>query len=517
MSKQAECRPETRASHEVLRDEPKLTFAEIISALSFAVDLTEGAVPGHALRSCVFGMRMAVELGLSDDRLWPLYYALLMKDSGCSSNAARMCQIVGGDDRAVKNGVKLVDWTKPHRPSLRAVKLLWKQVLPRSGAMERIGRMLQIVVAQNENNEEMIALRCERGAGIARKLGLTSETAEAIRGLDEHWDGSGYPERRRGEEIPLAARILGVAQHLDVFASERSQGEAMAVLRARSGTWFDPRLVDVAVRLDRAGVLWENCRPGDDPSVTRELVVAMQPKGRHAESGAGPGIGLGTGLGIGPGALPEEIDRICEAFADVVDAKSPFTYRHSLGVAEVAAEIAEALQLAPERSVLVRRAALLHDLGKLAVPNTILDKTGKLTEAEWAVVREHPRLSREILERIGPFAEMAEIAGAHHERLDGSGYPHGLKGSQLSMEARVIAVADYYSALTEDRPYRRGMTHAEAMIILRKERAGLCGACVEALEQARGRGKLRAGMAPELTARMTPSSASGMMPAAMAG
>jgi len=122
----------------------------------------------------------------------------------------------------------------------------------------------------------------------------------------------------------------------------------------------------------------------------------------------------------------------------------------------------------------------LHDLGKLAVPNTILDKPDRLTEKELAVVAEHPRLSREILARIRPFAAIAEIAGAHHERLDGSGYPDKLTGYQLSLEARLVAVADFYQALVEDRPYRKGMPHQAAMRILRQQ--ALDSECVEALE-----------------------------------
>ena len=161
-----------------------------------------------------------------------------------------------------------------------------------------------------------------------------------------------------------------------------------------------------------------------------------------------------------------EIDRMCEAFAAVVDAKSPFTCSHSRGVAQVAAALALTLNLPPDRVRLVRRAALLHDLGKLAVPNAILDKASGLTEEEWEIVVQHPRLTQEILARIDDFAELAEIAGAHHEKLDGTGYPRGLMATQLPLEARILAVADIYQAMTEGRPYRPCMSHAETMKVL---------------------------------------------------
>ena len=181
-----------------------LHLAEIISALSFALDLTEGAVAGHAVRSCLLGMRIAERAGLAQAALRELYYALLLKDIGCSSNAARMCQIVGGDDRAVKAGVKLVDWTKPHKPDLTALKLFWNEVLPGANPVAKTVRIAKIALTQHHNNEEMIALRCDRGASIIRKIGLPEATASCVRSLDEHWNGSGYPDRLRWPRHPGA-------------------------------------------------------------------------------------------------------------------------------------------------------------------------------------------------------------------------------------------------------------------------------------------------------------------------
>jgi len=429
----------------------RVSLNEILSALSFALDLTEGAVPGHALRSCVLGMRLAGELGLRPRQRAALYYALLLKDVGCSSNAARLCQIIGGgDERRVKAGVKLEDWTKPNRPKLSTIQLLWKTVLPSAGVVERTAGILKIGLTQHRNNEEMITLRCDRGAHILRKLGLGNDAAEAVRGLDEHWDGSGYPERRIGNTIPLESRILAVAQHLDVFASEQGTDAAMKVLRERSGRWFDPELVRIAERLHRDGSLWQAALRDTPEGVTRSAAFELGPDTIDMLEEA-------------------DIDLICEAFADVVDAKSTFTYRHSLGVTTAAVSIALALGLNEERTQLVNRAALLHDIGKLRVPNSILDKPGKLDAEEWRVVQEHPRLTREILSRIGQFGELAEIAGAHHEKLDGTGYPDKLTADRLPLEARIIAVADVYGALTENRPYRPGLALEQVVEIMSRD------------------------------------------------
>ncbi|HEX4039525.1 MAG TPA: HD domain-containing phosphohydrolase [Acidobacteriaceae bacterium] len=441
-----------------------ISLAEILSALSFALDLTEGAVPGHALRSCLLGMRLGKELGLTRSQRTSLYYALLLKDVGCSSNAARLCQIIGGgDERRVKAGVKLEDWTQPNRPKGSTLRLLWTSVLPHASRLQRIAGIVRIGLTQHRNNQEMITLRCDRGAHILQKLGLGRVAAEAVRGLDEHWDGSGYPERRTGHTIPVEARILAVAQHLDVFATERGTDAALAVLRERSRRWFDPELVRIVERLQGGGALWRSALATTPESETQRAVLDLAPQEAHRLQAA-------------------DIDLICAAFADVVDAKSSFTFRHSLGVTEAAARIAHRLGLSPARLQLVYRAALLHDLGKLSVPNSILDKPGKLDPNEWRVVQEHPRLTREILARIGSFGELAEIAGAHHEKLDGSGYPNHLVARQLPMEARIIAVADVYGALTEDRPYRGGLTHEQAMeILLQDAPARLDPDCCEAL------------------------------------
>ncbi len=441
-----------------------VSLAEILSALSFALDLTEGAVPGHALRSCLLGMRLGREVGLDSTRMASLYYALLLKDVGCSSNAARLCQIIGGgDERRVKAGVKLEDWTQPSKPKVSTFRLLWKTVLPHGNAVERAAAIAHIGLTQHRNNKEIITLRCDRGAHILRKLGLGDIAAEAVRGLDEHWDGSGYPDCRTRHDIPIESRILAVAQHLDVFATELGTGKSIEVLRERSGHWFDPEIVRIASSLHANYDLWWSALSETPEGETRARVLELAPEQVNQLEAS-------------------DVDLICEAFADVVDAKSSFTYRHSMGVTEAAVAIACQLNLSSDRVRLVHRAALLHDLGKLSVPNSILDKQGKLDANEWQIVQGHPRLTREILSRIRRFDQLALIAGAHHEKLDGSGYPDHRMGSSLPLEARIIAVADVYGALTEDRPYRAGLPLEKVIEIMSQDiPAKLDPDCYEAL------------------------------------
>jgi putative nucleotidyltransferase with HDIG domain len=319
------------------------------------------------------------------------------------------------------------------------------------------------LLLKDVGNEEMIGLRCDRGASIVSKLGMGHMAAEAVRSLEEHWDGTGYPNHFRGKRIPLLARVCAVAQHLDVFSMGRNPAVAMETLEQWSGTWFDPHLVRAAISLNRRDALWAYCRAEDGHDVTRAAVLDLDPHQRQRLD-------------------DRQIDLICEAFADIVDSKSHFTFRHSMGVAETAHSIATQLRLPADRVRLVRRAALLHDVGKLSVANTILDKKSRLTESEWKVVERHPGLSRQILERIGPFKEIAIVAGEHHEKLDGTGYPNRLLSRDISLESRIVAVADVYSALSEDRPYRAGLERKQIFSILRAlAPRKLDGDCVDAL------------------------------------
>jgi len=282
-------------------------------------------------------------------------------------------------------------------------------------------------------------------------LGLTETSAEAIRALDEHWDGRGQPRGLRGEEIPLLARILCLAQTVEIFHTAGGARAAWAVARRRSGRWFDPALVAAL-----GGCVGE--------LAIEDEVSAWEPADRLLV------------------ADDARLDRIAIAFAGVIDAKSPWTYRHSDRASVIAASLASALGAGEETLDDLRRAALLHDIGKLSISNRILDKAGRLTPAEFAKVREHPLVSARILDRVPGLRHLAPLAGAHHERLDGRGYPHGLTAAELDMPMRVLAVADVYEAVTSERPYRPAMSSTQALAIVRDEApARLDGNAVAAL------------------------------------
>jgi putative nucleotidyltransferase with HDIG domain len=163
------------------------------------------------------------------------------------------------------------------------------------------------------------------------------------------------------------------------------------------------------------------------------------------------------------------LDRVAHAFASIVDAKSPYTAHHSERVATIAVAVAALLDLDADKRKTLHRAALLHDIGKLGVSNRILDKPGPLGKTEWATIRRHPQWTMEILSRLGAFRDVARIAAAHHERLDGSGYHRGLTAEQLDQPSRILAVADVAEALSAERPYRQALGPDKVLTIMRRQ------------------------------------------------
>jgi HD-GYP domain-containing protein (c-di-GMP phosphodiesterase class II) len=438
-----------------------LKLSELMGALSYALDITEGQPAGHCVRCCWIGMHVGHAAGLAPRQLWELYYTLLLKDLGCSSNAARICELYLADDLRFKRDFKTVGDSLPQVLSF---------VLTHTGLNAGLaGRLRSVMTILREGGaiaQELVATRCQRGAEIARLLRFPDAVAEGIYSLDEHFNGRGKPGRLRGEEIPVHARIALLAQVIDVFHTEGGREAALAEVRRRAGHWFDPRLVDAFGQVAESDAFWQAlATPGLD-----QQVFALEPAGHQVP-------------------LDEDyLDDIAATFGQVVDAKSPYTSGHSARVALYTDMIAQALGLPAGRRRWLRRGALLHDVGKLGVSNSILDKAGALDREEWEAVRRHAAYTETILSRIEAFAELGAIAGAHHERLDGGGYPRGLAGDQIALETRIITTADIFDAITAERPYRGAIPVPQALAMMaRTVGTALDAACFEALGQALAR------------------------------
>ena len=452
------------------RDSPAvegLQLSELIGSLSHALDITEGQPRGHCVRACWIGMNIGLEIGLADAELRDLYYTLLLKDLGCSSNAARICELYMTDDLSFKRDFKVVGDSLP-----QMLRFVFSHTGLKAGFSDRLRGIVNIMRNGPQIADELILTRCTRGASIARQLRFSEAVAEGIGSLDEHWDGSGRPQHLLGDAIPLYARIALLAQVVDVFHVAEDAGAALREARARSGTWFDPTLVAAFRRVAAEAEFW-NCLESDE---VERRVFAMEPT-------------------AGSVVLDDDyLDDIAAAFGQVVDSKSPFTSGHSERVADYVDAIAADLGLPEARRRWLRRGALLHDVGKLGVSNSVLDKPAKLDREEWVSVQEHAAHTEAILSRIGAFRELAVTAAAHHERLDGAGYPRGLKADQISLETRIITTADIFDAISADRPYRGAIPVEETLEIMAATVGTAIDAeCFAALKRVVASGDIRVG------------------------
>jgi HD-GYP domain-containing protein (c-di-GMP phosphodiesterase class II) len=310
--------------------------------------------------------------------------------------------------------------------------------------IDRLKALGGILTNGEEIAQELTLTRCSRGADIARQLRFPEGVAQGIHSLDEHWNGQGRPEGLHGKEIPLYSRIALFAQVVDVVNSSDGQAAALVEIQKRRGTWFDPDIIDAFIAVARSTDFWLIL----NSSEVEALVFALEP-GEHEV------------------LLDEDyFDDIAEAFGKVVDAKSPYTAGHSARVGLYTSLLAESMEIPESRRRWLKRGALLHDVGKLGVSNSILDKPGKLDAIEWSAVQLHAAYTEAILGRISNFDELARVSAAHHERLDGHGYPRGIKAADIAIETRIITTADIFDAITAERPYRGAVPVDKTLAIM---------------------------------------------------
>ncbi|WP_210396853.1 HD-GYP domain-containing protein [Motiliproteus sediminis] len=421
---------------------PSLTdfpLSELMISLTTALDMTEGQPPEHCIRCCWIGMHLGEALQLDAEELNDLFFTLLLKDAGCSSNAARICELYATDDLAFKRRYKTVG------TSLSSViNFVVKNTGGQQGWADRILTTIDILKNGDGYAQELIQTRCSRGADVARQLRLGESVAQGIHSLDEHWNGKGRPQQLKGQQIPLYSRISLLAQVFDVFQVEHDLDRALAEVNERSGVWFDPQLVDQLNVIVKRQAFIQGLR---SPDVSQRVMSLAPAQAR----------------------LPlddDYFDCIVTAFGKIVDAKSPYTAGHSERVAVYTDLIARELGIANEERTWLRRAALLHDIGKLGVSNSILDKPGKLDADEWRAVQAHAAFTEQILEKMSPFIDLARMAGAHHEKLDGTGYPRGLEAADISLMTRIVTTADIFDAITAERPYRPAIEVHKALAIM---------------------------------------------------
>jgi HD-GYP domain-containing protein (c-di-GMP phosphodiesterase class II) len=413
-------------------------LAELVAALSLATDLGLGQPQEHVLRQTVIARRLAAAAGLPGDQQSAVFYVSLLAWVGCVSDSHELAAWFG-DDQRLRADSYAVD-----KSGTSMLRFVLGHVGEGSGPVRRltmIGRFL--AGAPGRSTRSMLG-HCQTTGDIAGRLGLGAQVGAALRQAFERWDGKGVPGLAAGEQIDPVMRVVQIADDAEVFHRLHGAGGASEMLRSRRATEFDPALVDLF--RSRAADLLDGL---DEIDAWDAVITADRD--------------------LGPELSEAELTSVLRVFADYADLKSPSWLGHSAGVAALAADAARRLGLPPDDVTLAERAALVHDIGVIGVSAGIWDKPGPLSAADLERVRMHPYLSERTLARPPRLAEIGAVAALHHERIDGSGYPRGLGGDGLSLAARLVAAADAYHALSEDRPHRPASSAADAAAALRDE------------------------------------------------
>jgi len=410
---------------------------EVLAALSLAIDLGLGQPMEHMLRAGLLGMRLADEIGLDTEQRSRICYATLLSWLGCHVDSSELTDLFG-DDIAFRRDTYMVD--EHGAPMLL---FLLRHVAGGAPAPVRLGRGALFLGTGGAALRRLIRSHCASAGVLAERLGVGADVSRLLDYTFERWDGAGLPRGVRGDRVPLEMRVVHLAESAEVYLRQEGCQAAADMVHQRRGTQFDPELADLFG--DRAGPLTDGLLQTDPWT----QVLQLAPADRVATSA--------------------QLDQLLAALGDFADLKSPYTGGHSRRVSALAAAAAQRLGLDEQARIRVRRAGWVHDLGRMGVSNAVWDKRGPLTTAEQERIWLHPYLSERILRRIGGMAPVAALAGAHHERLDGSGYSRGSTAASLGIEQRLLAAADSYCSWSEERPHRGPMGPAEVADRLRRE------------------------------------------------
>lgn len=304
----------------------------------------------------------------------------------------------------------------------------------------------------NELDWENSQIHCQIGSDRMKYFGPLHSFAEPI--LHHHTSWESLKDKQISDEIKIEANLIFLLDRVDYFGQITPGQNWIAKkkiirdkVRSYAGTYFHPELVDTFLRTSENEAFWI-CL---DPIMLIDFMEQQKKAEDHIS------------------VSNDQLKTVAELFAQIVDAKSPFTAEHSLGVSRLASHMAEQSGLNQETCLKIEVAGLLHDLGKLQVPDNVLEKTGPLDDDEFSCMQLHSYVSYQILKKITGFEKIALWAANHHEVLDGSGYPFHRMGDDLDIESRIVAVADIFQALAQNRPYRKARPVGEIISFLQKK------------------------------------------------
>jgi HD-GYP domain-containing protein (c-di-GMP phosphodiesterase class II) len=450
-----------------------VTLAELVATLSLVADLGMGRPMERVLRQTVIAMRLGAAAGMDQAACASAYYTSLLTWVGCAVDTTEVAALFGDEMQLYADtrdgdlgGVSLAVFVARHLGRGKS-------------GFHRVGMVGRFLASAGRSVQRVMAAHCQQASDLARWLELGPAVCEPLLQAFERWDGRGVPGLTGADGLAPAIRLVQLADSVEAFHHTGGAEAALHVARERRGTQFDPGLVDCfcaehAEILDGLGTIsaWEE-------------VIALDPR-------------------LGAALSDDQLDRALGALAHFSDLKSPLRLGHSRAVAELAVQAGATLGLPAADVVMLRRAALVHDIGMIGIPSGVWDEPGQWRISQRERARTHPYLTERMLVRTPLLAQVGHCASLHHERLDGSGYPHGLAGEAISLPARILGATDVYSALRQPRPHRQALQAGDAERVMRGEvRAGrLDGDAVQAvLETAGHRVRRRAGLPSGLTPR----------------
>jgi len=419
-----------------------LRRAELLAAISLAIDLGLGQPMEHMLRSSLIATRIAERMGLDAQQRATVYYANLVGWIGCHADSHELSALFG-DDIALRADTYAVDMT-----GLPFLRLMVSHVGRGLPGWERGIRSAAFVLTARNQVAKLIHSHCSSAGVLSDRMGLDRQVGEALAYIFERWDGRGMPNGARGGDIPLEIHIVHLADVVEVHLRTGGLTAAVDVVRSRRGTQFSPAVAEVFER-DAAAIV--------DGLLEMDVWTAALAQAPDRDRILDD----------------DEIDELLRAIADFVDLKCPCSPGYSRGVGDLVAAAARHLRMPSADITRLYRAGLVHGLGRLGVSNQIWEKKGPLSTAEWERLRMYPYLTGRILSRVGALESVVSLATQHEERIDGSGFPRGLAGAELTVQERLLAAAVAYQQLLEPRPNQPALDTRGAAGQLREEaRAG---------------------------------------------
>ena len=401
-----------------------LRLAELLATVSLASDLAHDVPAESALRDALVSVRLARLARWPDAVLSDVYYLGLLYHVGCTAAVAAQARMAAGDDVLARRWLAELDFDRP----AEMMRVTATRIVRRWGPAE-FARGVAGLLSSAGDVAEVFACIADCSVQLAERLGAGRRVADALRYGYARWDGRVFRDVPRGEELPAPARLVHLVHVALVYQQLGGFQAADEVVRARSGGEFDPELARLWLESSRtvlAGI-------GEESVWDEALEAEPEPHRMVGES---------------------HLDGVTRALADFVDLKSPYMHGHSPRMSDLAARAASEMGLGSDDVVTLRRAAQIHDLGNVSVPLRVWVKPGPLNHSELTRVRLHPFHSERIASVSPALREAGALAGLHHERLDGSGYPGGHSAASLSPPARLLAAVEAYQSMIEPRSWR---------------------------------------------------------------